>query len=526
MPAQALAAAAVLVSFAVSGNHVDFKLDDGAARLTWYSPASFRFQRTLDPGDEIPTAASIPLGGEPVNFAVDDLPREVRLRSKTLEVALQKSALLVSVSRVGGDLLMQDMTEPTAARDGGVTWERAMPPGVRYYGLPHIRGFRFELNLDLRGKAITPEVPFLISSAGYGESHVTTGWHAPTDLRARFEFTGSDRYRVTVPSVDYFFHYGPTPKRIFERSHEAEKYAFDHNRGGITFGRVIYSTSEDASSSGWGSLGQLLVQLNRNAMASASFGGFNLTEWSEPPDLLQRARQIGSLVPGVQHSAVALSDFRNQLESFFRTYAYEAEQEGLPLWHPLPFQFPEDAEAAHHADEFMLGDEMLIAPIYTPEDKRSLYLPPGVWTNLATNEELQGRRTIEIETKGLPVFERNGTIVPLDSASGMALHYFPKLGAEFFILEKDASDWTQVHAAPAVDAMRLEIESKVARDYEWVVHHLEKPATVGFEEQKYAEAASRDAMAAPGWFYDAGQKNLHVRAHVDAGEDRVIHVAW
>jgi alpha-glucosidase (family GH31 glycosyl hydrolase) len=174
----------------------------------------------------------------------------------------------------------------------------------------------------------------------------------------------------------------------------------------------------------------------------------------------------------------------------------------------------------------MLGDEMLIAPIYTASDKRSIYLPPGIWTNLATNEELQGRRSIEVETNGLPVFARNGTIVPLDSASGMALHYFPKLGAEFFILEKDANAWTQVHAAPAADAMRLEIESKVARDYEWVVHHVERPSSVGFEERKYAEAASREAMAAPGWFYDAALKNLHVRARVEAGEDRVIHVGW
>ena len=33
------------------------------------------------------------------------------------------------------------------------------------------------------------------------------------------------------------------------------------------------------------------------------------------------------------------------------------------MWHPLPFQFPDDPECALHADEFMLGDEMLIAPI-------------------------------------------------------------------------------------------------------------------------------------------------------------------
>src|SRR5437016_1799982 len=84
----------------------------------------------------------------------------------------------------------------------------------------------------------------------------------------------------------------------------------------------------------------------------------------------------------------------------------------------------------------------------------------------------------KVTTASLPVFARNGSIVPLDSAAGMALHYFPKLGAEFFLI--DSEGWTQVHAAPAGDVMRLQIESKKAREYEWVVHHVERPAKVGF----------------------------------------------
>ena len=100
---------------------------------------------------------------------------------------------------------------------------------------------------------------------------------------------------------------------------------------------------------------------------------------------------------------------------------------------------------------------------------------------------LPGRRTITVTTAALPVFARNGTIVPLDPPAGMALHYFPKLGAEFFLLEEDG--WTQVHAAPAADVMRLEIESKKAREYQWVVHHVERPVKVGFEGAVFREVA-------------------------------------
>jgi alpha-glucosidase (family GH31 glycosyl hydrolase) len=204
----------------------------------------------------------------------------------------------------------------------------------------------------------------------------------------------------------------------------------------------------------------------------------------------------------------------------------EIRDHGHPTWHALPFQFPDDAECARHADEFMLGDEMLVAPIYEPGGKRGVYLPRGMWTNLETNEVSQGRRAITVETKSLPVFARNGSIVPLDSAAGIALHYFPTLAAEFFLLESDIGDYTQVHAAPAGDIMRLEIEAKKDHDYQWVVHHVEKPAEVGFQNVKYRETASPGAMVSGTWFYDAARKNFEVRVHVKAGEDCVINLGW
>ena len=181
---------------------------------------------------------------------------------------------------------------------------------------------------------------------------------------------------------------------------------------------------------------------------------------------------------------LGISGFRQQLRTFFSTYAAELNDHGYPVWHPLPFQFPDDGECARHADEFMLGDEMLIAPIYQPGDQRSVYLPRGIWTNLETNQATPGWRTITVHTKSLPVFARNGAIIPLDSATGMALHYYPRLAAEFFLLESDLADYSQVHAAPAADILRLEIESLKEREYQWVIHHMDKPSQVGFAEVK------------------------------------------
>ncbi len=516
MPPQALAAVATLLSFAAQGNRIEFKLDHGSAELTWVSDSTFRFRRSLD--GALPTAEWNPPNA--VAVKIDDLPGAVRLRSKRIEVSIQKRGLLVSVNGPDGQPVMTDVSEPRAAQDG-VEWERAMPAGVRYYGSDARKG----MDYDRRGGTADHAEPFLLSTAGYGEYHVPDG----SDLS--FDFTAADRYRIHAPRVDYFFYYGPTPKRIFEERHgalEGSGGAVLIDMGSVRRGFVdtpVGAAFDAESRWGWQSLPEILLDFTHGAMANASVGYFDLDDWAKmSPDLLQRARQIGSLVPDVKHGAVELSDFRKQLETFFASYGPETRDKGYPLWHPLPFEFPDDPECAHHADEFMLGDEMLIAPIYDATGKRSLYLPQGTWTNLETNGVEQGRRTIAAESKGLPVFARNGAIVPLDSKGAMALHYFPSLGAEFFLLESAVADWSQVHAAPAGDILRLEIESKVERDYQWVVHHVERPAEVGFEERKYGEVDAPAALSDGTWFYDAAQKNLHVRVRVAAGEDCVIHV--
>jgi alpha-glucosidase (family GH31 glycosyl hydrolase) len=153
-----------------------------------------------------------------------------------------------------------------------------------------------------------------------------------------------------------------------------------------------------------------------------------------------------------------------------------------------------------------------------------VYLPRGTWTNLETNEATTGPRTIAVETRSLPVFARNGAIVPLDAPAGMALHYFPKAGGEFFLLEGDIAEYSQVHAAPALDIVRLEIESRKDRDYQWVVHHVERPSSVGFEDRKYREVGQLGELTGRTWFYDAARRNVHVRVKVKAAEDCIVNL--
>jgi alpha-glucosidase (family GH31 glycosyl hydrolase) len=404
------------------------------------------------------------------------------------------------VHRADGAAVMADLTEPKP-QPTGVVWEREAQPGARFYGLgPDPAG----PELDWRGRTALTFYPFLVSSAGYGEYHAR-------DALYTFDFTAPDRYRLEAPTVDYYFYFGPAPKQIFE-AHNGNSELAQPPRG--------WPES-------WDGLRDTLLRSVHQAMSGMPLPPFRLGGYSQASDELKhRVSQYGSLAPTVYPGKVPLSPFRQQLTSFFDIYAIETRDRGFPIWHALPFQFPDDPECAHHADEFMLGDEMLVAPIYQPGNQRQVYFPPGNWTSLETDQEYPGRRTVTVETDGLPVFARNGAIVPLDSADGIALHYFPKLGGEFFFLERDLGAYSQVHAAPADDIMRLEIESKKDRSYEWVVHHVERPVNVGFEDRHLQSVETLDALTEGVWFYDPAKKNLFVRVRVKAGEDHVIHLSW
>jgi Glycosyl hydrolases family 31 len=498
MPFQALAAAATLLTVAPHGNRIALKLDRGSAEILWASPGTFRFRRVLE--GELPQVTWA--DRDPVAVEMEDGPDAVRLRTRAIEVTIRKRGVLVAVRRLDGPPLVEDVSEPRSEA-AGVVWERQAAQGSEFYGL----GPRNDATFGLRGKSVRAESPFLVSTAGYGEFYEGGGTY-------RFDFTAGDRYRVQGTDIDYCFYYGPTPKEIFEEHHllhdEPGPWMVSSERFGT-----------------WPGLRTSMVRILQGAMSAATAPVFDLGAYNNAPEELKtRARQLGSLVARVTPGSVGTSGFRRQLDTFYGSYVAELQDRGFPVWHPLPFQYPDDREAVRHIDEFMLGDEMLIAPIVDPGNKRSVWLPRGVWTNLETNETVQGPATITVETASLPVWAKNGAIVPLDSGTSMALHYFPKAGGEFFLLEGDIADYSQAHAAPALDFMRLEIESKKERSYQWVVHHVDKPASIGFDERQYREVTAQNALADGTWWWDAANRNLHVRAKVKAGEDCIVNVSF
>jgi len=155
-------------------------------------------------------------------------------------------------------------------------------------------------------------------------------------------------------------------------------------------------------------------------------------------------------------------------------------------------------------------------------------LPRGIWTDFRTNTEYRGNQTVQVDAPAghVPMFVRNGWIVPLAMKDAMELHYFPSLGAEFFIWEPEKNDNSQVHAAPAGDYVRVEIESQISRTYEWILHHTKAAREVAEESTVYRRAAQRTQLRPGMWWHDAANNNLHVMVQADAGSDRIVNISF
>ncbi|HKR59387.1 MAG TPA: TIM-barrel domain-containing protein, partial [Pyrinomonadaceae bacterium] len=107
---------------------------------------------------------------------------------------------------------------------------------------------------------------------------------------------------------------------------------------------------------------------------------------------------------------------RYQLLPFLYTVLEEAHRTGVPLFRPLVLNYPDDSNTHNLDDEFMIGDDLLVAPIVKPDvTRRLVYLPDGVWYDYWTNRKYPGRTMVDVAAplETVPMFVRGGAIIPL-----------------------------------------------------------------------------------------------------------------
>jgi alpha-glucosidase len=107
---------------------------------------------------------------------------------------------------------------------------------------------------------------------------------------------------------------------------------------------------------------------------------------------------------------------RYQLLPFLYTTLEEAHRTGVPLFRPLVLNYQDDPNTYNIDDEFMIGSDLLVAPVLKPDvTQRLVYLPKGLWYDYWTNKKYEGGTMIRAEAplETAPMFVRGGAIIPL-----------------------------------------------------------------------------------------------------------------
>lgn len=107
---------------------------------------------------------------------------------------------------------------------------------------------------------------------------------------------------------------------------------------------------------------------------------------------------------------------REKLRPYLREVMKATHEKGDPVMRPLFYEFPDDGKAWNVDDEYLLGPDLLVAPIlYKNTTEREVYLPAGSWRSLADNRIYEGGRTYMVPAPKdiLPAFARDGKLAEI-----------------------------------------------------------------------------------------------------------------
>jgi hypothetical protein len=113
-------------------------------------------------------------------------------------------------------------------------------------------------------------------------------------------------------------------------------------------------------------------------------------------------------------SAERFLRLRESLVPYTYTLARQANTTGVPITRPLYLDYPTQDAAYTHPQEYLYGENVLVAPITTADGSVSAWIPPGTWTDYFTGTSYTGPATTTITAplSRMPVLVKSGGILP------------------------------------------------------------------------------------------------------------------
>lgn len=213
--------------------------------------------------------------------------------------------------------------------------------------------------------------------------------------------------------------------------------------------RYAWNWTGDVSSS-WQALRQTLITMLHISLSGIPYTGSDIGGFEGHPsaELFTRWFQLSALTPFFRgHSATGTPrrepwvygepytsinkrflELRYQLLPYLYSLAWEAHTTGHPLMRPLFWIDESDSSLAEVDDQFLVGDQFLVAPVLEKEQQeRKVVFPPGAWFSYWDDDVVMGPATVQrpVALETIPLFIKGGSILPLSQNGGLVLHVYP-----------------------------------------------------------------------------------------------------
>lgn len=224
------------------------------------------------------------------------------------------------------------------------------------------------------------------------------------------------------------------------------------------------------------------------------------------------------------------SHMRMQLFPYLYSYAHLSRLKGINMVRPIP----------GHLYEYMLGNEILLAPVYEKGlKKRSVHIPEGRWVNYWSGEQLEGggEHLIDAPLELIPLLVRQGAIIPerpyspsieRGSNDTLTLNVYPGADYSFALIEDDglSNDYQRGQIATTEITSRMNAEGFIItvnpvqgsfvsitayRSWNLKIHSGRKPRSVRVNNKQVP------------FDYDPGKKVTYVLAgrHIKSNKTQV-----
>jgi alpha-D-xyloside xylohydrolase len=115
----------------------------------------------------------------------------------------------------------------------------------------------------------------------------------------------------------------------------------------------------------------------------------------------------------------SFAQLKNSLMPYLWAAAVQAHEEGIPVMRAMLLEFPDDKTCAYLDRQYMLGPDLLVAPVFADDGDVEVYVPAGEWTSWWDASVVSGPGWVRQRHgfDSLPLLVRPGAVIVTGSRS-------------------------------------------------------------------------------------------------------------